>query len=128
MDQSQISFIELRASGCSLSKISNEIGVSKPTLIKWLKKFENEIENAKSIEIESIKEKFNVSRHETLLKLIEFQSRALNELLMRDLKDISTDKLVKIVLEMNEKISNIKVKTESDVLHDLDYNFKSIEL
>lgn len=63
MDQDQLKFIELRAFGCIMLKISNEIGVSKPTLIKWLKKFENEIENTRSIEIESIKEKFNVSRH-----------------------------------------------------------------
>ena len=38
-------FIHLRAQGLSFEKISVEIGVSKPTLIKWNQEFSEEIAN-----------------------------------------------------------------------------------
>jgi|GEM_PF-1868373 len=36
-------FISLRAEGISFDEISNRINISKPTLIKWSKEFEDEI-------------------------------------------------------------------------------------
>ena len=38
-------FIELRALGLSFDKISLEIGVSKPTLIKWNRECSKEVAN-----------------------------------------------------------------------------------
>ncbi|MBK7107098.1 MAG: helix-turn-helix domain-containing protein [Ignavibacteriae bacterium] len=38
-------FISLRASGFTYKEIQEEIGVTKPTLVKWNKKYEDEIES-----------------------------------------------------------------------------------
>ncbi|MFZ1290130.1 MAG: hypothetical protein WAR79_08565 [Melioribacteraceae bacterium] len=38
-------FISLRASGFTYKEIQEEIGVAKPTLVKWNKKYEDEIES-----------------------------------------------------------------------------------
>jgi transposase len=62
----QTQFIELRAVGTSLAKIATKIGVSKPTLISWQKKFETEISNARSLKL---KEQRRVSEYRTLKQL-----------------------------------------------------------
>ena len=43
-------FLELRASGISLNKIVSELGISKPTLIKWCRKYDEEIRALKAKE------------------------------------------------------------------------------
>jgi len=47
-------FIELRAKDWSFQRISEEISVSKPTLIKWDKEFKYEIETLKGIVFEGL--------------------------------------------------------------------------
>ena len=39
-------FIELRAQGFSFDKIAEEIGTSKPTLLKWSSQYGRELEQA----------------------------------------------------------------------------------
>lgn len=43
-------FIELRTKGLSYDKTSNELGISKPTLIKWNDELKNEIANLRYFE------------------------------------------------------------------------------
>lgn len=128
MEVQKIKFIELRAGGMSLAKISKEIGISKPTLILWQHQHQDEIENAKALEIEAIKEDFTISRRESLTKLIELEAKAFNELLTRDLKNIPTDKLMKMLFELNEKTSNLKVKIKKDPFEYLGINYTEISL
>jgi len=54
-------FIELRGKGMSFDKISKEIGVSKPTLIKFNKELADKIEARKAIELEELQEKYFLS-------------------------------------------------------------------
>lgn len=49
----------LRVSGLSFDKISKEIGVSKPTLIKWSRKHSIEIQNLNCLEIDELRFEFH---------------------------------------------------------------------
>ncbi|MFA5804018.1 MAG: hypothetical protein WC879_05205 [Melioribacteraceae bacterium] len=44
-------FLELRAAGLSFNKIVGELGISKPTLIKWGQKYDEEIRALKAKEL-----------------------------------------------------------------------------
>lgn len=50
-------FIEMKANEYSFSSISEELKVSKPTLIDWSKEFKMDIENCRSLEIKALQEK-----------------------------------------------------------------------
>jgi len=129
MELKQAKFIELRAIGISLSKISTQIGVSKPTLISWQKKFELEISNAKATEIESTKESFRISNFETARRLIVIRAKFLDELETRDLKDIPTDKLLKMFLDLKEPLDAVAKTTVIVEEEDMDFlNFKHVSI
>jgi transcriptional regulator with XRE-family HTH domain len=74
-------FIELRANGWSFDKIATEIGVSKPTLIKFNKKYAARICEAKRIKLEEAQEKYYLSAQ----KKIELYGKRL--LAFKDLLD-----------------------------------------
>ncbi len=53
-------FIELRAQGLSFEKISNELGVSKSTLIKWDRECSDSITNVLYFNIENLLERYRL--------------------------------------------------------------------
>jgi orotate phosphoribosyltransferase-like protein len=55
-------FIELRSQGLSFEKISKEINVSKPTLIKWNQEYSQEISNLVFFHSEKLIEEFKLLR------------------------------------------------------------------
>lgn len=95
-------FIELRATGKSFDTISKEIEVSKPTLINWQKKYEQEISNSQFIRIQSIIEQVALTKQEKIKMLLERQKKVFDELETRDLKDVSIKDLTSII-EVTEK-------------------------
>ena len=100
-------FIQLRVQGISLSKISELIKVSKPTLINWSKDFSLEIENLKAIEIERIKKEFCFSNQENIEYLLMISQKIDKELANRDYAQISTEKLLSLSLNLKSQIHNI---------------------
>lgn len=119
-------FIELRAKEVPYEQISQEIGVSKPTLLKWGKELEMEINNHRAVELEYLQDKHCVSKR----KRLEFYGKQLDslyeELQQRDLSDISTEKLydmvMKTVANLKQEETSIRFKEEStldDSLHEL---------
>lgn len=92
-------FIEHRAAGHSFDKIAKELKVAKSTLINWSKEFEYEISNLKAIELESLQEQYYVTKR-ARIELIGTQIERLKEVLVeRDLKDISTEKLLDLFIK-----------------------------
>lgn len=112
-------FIELRALGYSFDKIASEIGVSKPTLIKWQGECSSELEEARFTELENIFHQYHVMRKnrvETQAKLLQ----AVNEELAtraqtKELKGLETDKLVKLALILEERLVSSVEKVEMTV-------------
>ena len=101
-------FIELRAKNKSLQSISNEIGVSKPTLIKWNKDFKYEVKNLNNIEREALNEEYKLSMEQRIEYLGNLQKKVLDELKSRDLKDVKTDKLLEMLIKTSDKLQEAK--------------------
>jgi hypothetical protein len=92
-------FIELRAKEVPYEQISQEIGVSKPTLLKWGKELEMEINNRRAVELEYLQDKYCVSKKKRLEFYGEQLDRLYLELQQRDLSDIPTEKLFDMVMK-----------------------------
>lgn len=113
----QQKFIELRAEGISLSKISNEIGISKPTLIKWTRELGLELNNHKTLVIDDLRANFQASKREVVEKLVKLTSRIDEEIANRDLSDVSTDKLIRLSLDLKKEIdlrTDVKFRLEDE--------------
>jgi transcriptional regulator with XRE-family HTH domain len=131
--ETKCKFLDLRAKGLSYNKISEEIGVSKQTLINWSKDLHQEIVNLKSIELEALCEKYNITKQ----KRIELFAEKLNaiklELDQRSLQDVSTDKLWEMLVkyarflreEMGEKLRDGHVSfAKEEMAPDVDWGSK----
>lgn len=92
-------FIELRAKGVPYSEIEQEIGVSKPTLIKWGKEMRLEISNRHVLELEVLQEKYFVSKKKRIELFGEHLIRLQEELTKRDLSEIPTEKLYDMTMK-----------------------------
>jgi len=97
-------FVELRAKGWSLSRIAGEIGVSKTTLATWQHELEAEIASLKAIELEALQEQFYLSK-EARIQLLGEQLEVLKqELAGRDLSQVSTEKLLELLLKWQQAL------------------------
>jgi hypothetical protein len=104
-------FIELRAKGVPYEEIVKEIGVSKPTLIKWGREMELEISNCKALELEVIQEKYYVSK----VKRIELFGEELNRLNEEIAKREYSEMALKELLDMKVKIVSSLKQEETDI-------------
>ena len=104
--EEQAKFIELRGRGMSFQKISEEMGVSKPTLIKWNGELLEQVKEAQYMEFENLVEQYGLFRKERFEVYCKALNSALKEFQERaekgELKDIPTDKLLNLV-ELLEK-------------------------
>ncbi|RXZ00948.1 hypothetical protein [Fictibacillus sp. S7] len=104
MEQKEL-FIEYRAREIPYEQIAKEIGVSKPTLLKWGRELEVEIGNCRAMELELLQEKYFVSKR-TRIELYGKQlNRLSTELDKRDFSGLSTEKLIELQMKI---ISNLK--------------------
>ena len=109
-------FLILRSEGLSFDKISEEIKVSKPTLVKWSKVYQDEIQDLKAMDLLALKEKYQYTQketYETLLKQIKKVDDAItntdfSKLCIKDLLLIKTNILDKIEeIEKNTNFVNV---------------------
>lgn len=119
-------FIDLRAKNFTLEKIAEELKISSRTLINWNKKYLKDILFHKQIEIDKLKDKFNISEIQNL----EFYSKIIDKckivLLEENYKDIPRSDLIRIyntILNRIQKCDIINVnnvnkffKTEEEYL------------
>lgn len=97
-------FVELRAKGVSYDDIVKEIGVSKPTLIKWGRELELEISNLKALEWEALQEKHFVSKTKRVELYGEELSRLNQEIGNRDYSEMPLEKLLELKLKYADKL------------------------
>jgi len=89
-------FIELRASGYSFDKISKQMKVAKSTLIDWSKEFELEVSNLKAMELEALQEQYYIAKKTRIEIVGEHTKKIQEELMKRDLSELTTEKLFEI--------------------------------
>jgi len=97
-------FIQLRAKGYSFDKIAKKLQMSKQTLIDWNKELEEEISNFKAMELELLYEKYYLTREQRLQTFGQMLSRLKDEIDIRNLSEIPTEKLLELFLKYNEKV------------------------
>ncbi len=111
----QIRFIELRAKGWSYFRISDEIKITKPTLIVWGRKFETQINNYRSMLNELRQEKFLASEDDRLKGLSKSLARIEAELAFRDLASVPTGQLFNLAATLRRQILQATESTPLDL-------------
>jgi len=105
-------FIVLRAKGLSFDKISKEIDVSKPTLIKWNQDFYKQISSLEYIEAQSLVELHQYSAKQKL----EVYSKKLREVYQRleniDISDFSFKEIIEFKNYLELRLEDEKRKFE----------------
>jgi len=106
--EKQAKFIELRGKGMSFQKIAEEIGVSKPTLIKWNGELLEQVKEAQYMEFEGLVEQYGLFRRERFEVYCKALNSALKEFQERaeqgELKKVPTDKLLNIVEQLEKRL------------------------
>ncbi|MGZ4926289.1 MAG: hypothetical protein ACXV4B_07550 [Halobacteriota archaeon] len=101
----QRKFLELRGQGKSFNAIEQELGVSKPTLIKWGREFQEQIENIKAIELDSLMDEFYLTKKRRVEVLGELHKRAIEEVKNRDLSEVPTAKLIDLTSKLSTQLA-----------------------
>jgi transposase len=105
-DQETIArFIFLRAQGWSYNRITVELNVSKPTLIKWSRQYQFEINNLRATETEALVERVFRQRHERWEVLARQLKRLEEEIEKRDLEEIPASRLHGIAAALRAEIN-----------------------
>lgn len=97
-------FVELRAQGLSFDKISKEINVSKPTLIKWNQEYSKEVANLVFFNSENLIEEFRLLKIHKIEALGRTLSKVLEELSKRNFENVSTKDLITIAFSLENKL------------------------
>ena len=105
-------FIDLRAKGKSYQKISEEIGVSKRTLINWGEELSFEISNAHALELEALQDKYYMLKERRIILFGEKLKAISEEIENRDISDVQTEKLFDLFFKMYGLLEKEAVKTE----------------
>ena len=102
--RTQRKFIQLRSQGLSLARISDEIGVSKTTLVEWNRWFDEEIENLTALERETSHEQLRLAHQTDFTRLTRLRDTIETELSGRPLADLPIDKLFLLSAKLRAQI------------------------
>ena len=119
-------FISLRAAGCIYKEITAEIGVSRPTLVKWNKKYNYAIEQAeKDMFLELFSQTIQLNEEQMLSDayiIRKYDKLSDNTQWAEEVKSRALDRLSKIFLN---KMENIQLTiTKTDRIKTIKFNFK----
>lgn len=107
-------FIELRAKGYSFQKISDELDISKPTLMEWSKdiNINRDIQNQRTLVVDDLQERYAVTRRHRIEVFDEFLQKAKDELNKRDMTDVPTDRLISMVIKLSDTLKADETELE----------------
>ena len=128
--EKQKEFIRLKAKGKSYRKISEEIGVSKRTLINWGKELSYDIENAHAIELEALQDEYYMLK-ERRIKLFGEKLKAISEEIeTRGLEEVPTEKLFDLFFKMYRTLEKeaveVHYKSDKEIEQEKTYDEKGI--
>lgn len=108
-------FISLRAEGISFGEIANRINISKPTLIKWSKEFEDEIRQIrKSVDDMFIFEE-KIKRKNRAKRIRNELEKAYKALEKTNYDKLSKKEIIQIVDKLESKFAELsKIDEPSD--------------
>lgn len=102
-------FLELRIKGETFMNISEQLEISKQTLINWSKEEEisEQLRLSRTIKYQSLIKQYEVDKEERLKYYLSLHRKIKTELLRRDLSEISPDKLLKMSIQVEERITDM---------------------
>ena len=108
-------FIQLRAEGRSFDSIAKELNTSKPTLIKWSRELEREINNAKYFVAQNIMQQFKITKQEHLKYLTKELEKIYEALGQKDYKELPVKDLIllkeKFEEDLKKELSGVEYRT-----------------
>jgi hypothetical protein len=118
-------FIELRSQELSYDKIAELLEVSKRTLINWGAELRYEVQNAKALRLEVLREKFILSTESKIELYGELVDRLRQELSNRDLAGVDTHKLLDMLIKTQGKLDESFITPGVKTDEDIEYERKS---
>ena len=108
--------IQYRAQGWSYSRIAQALGVARSTIGNWAAELEAEIAQARALELEALQEEYYLLKAGRIEMLGGLLNELKAELQARDLSEISTDKLIELLLKVWSELKSeyVEVKPISD--------------
>ena len=97
-------FIKLRADGLSFEKISQQLKVSKPTLIDLAEQFELQISNLKAMSLEALQEAYFITKRARLEALGKQYGQVTQALESKDLKELDARELFDLKFKLLKAI------------------------
>ena len=125
-------FVMLRAQGKSFEAIAQELGISKPTLLKWQSELFDAIKEQEFYEVQRITELYQVTRRDRLDAIAKLLGAVRTELARRadaeQLTDLPTDKLTALALVLEKRLMqdtgrelvSVRVDTTGRLLKSMD--------
>jgi len=104
-------FLRLRVQGLSLATIGRQLGISKPTLIKWNRQAQSEINSAIAADQQRISREAATTASDQLADLTKKLNALKQELLSRSLRDIPTPALETLAGDLRNQIKSLKSVT-----------------
>ena len=109
--EDQAQFIEKRAKGLSFQAISEQLGVSKPVLLKWSKEFEAAIKEQRAMELQALIERYNASkmaRVENFAKLLQALQAELDDRIdeSRGFGLVPAEKLLAMTMALDKRLAD----------------------
>lgn len=106
-------FLQLRAKGWSLARISKDIEVSVRTLVDWNRQHRDELQILRTVEIEALQEKLLATHEQELTALTEQLKRLEQEISKRHIDIISTENLFRLAAATRAQIRKLTIPTQS---------------
>jgi len=95
-------FLILRSQGLSFDAITTKLKVSKPTLVKWSKIYQDEIQDLKTMDLLALKEKYQFTQKKTYERLLKQLDKVEHALTTIDFTKLS----IKDLLLLKDTILN----------------------
>ncbi|MDB6057330.1 MAG: hypothetical protein JWO95_1174 [Verrucomicrobiales bacterium] len=107
-------FLEFRAKGWSLARISKQIDVSVRTLADWNQQHRQELRTLRAIELEALQEKF-LATHEQELSSLTVQLKRIEQAIDgAKLEFVETKDLFRLAAATRAEIRKIVIHTDSE--------------
>jgi len=109
LDKNIEAFIQSRIEGKSFDEIANDLKTTKQTLIDWNKKelVRNAIAEGKAFKIHTLVKTYKFDLSNRVQTYLELSKKINDELLNRDLTDISTDVLLKMSIANDTRVKDL---------------------
>ena len=123
-------FVQLRAQGFSYDKISEELEVSKNTLLKWNGEFLQEIKEAEFHEFDNLLNEYKVHRKKRFEQNCKLLKAVYAELEKRtdNLQKLSVPELAKLAEALENKLETESDRSAIPVPIPSKYSFETTEL